>query len=63
MDEFSLHQFIIRHGKVLSKTPEYESFKRTNSHNWGAILSVVRYVRQTSPLFCLQRVQSIPQGA
>ena len=30
LDQYSLHQFIIRKGKVLDVTPEFESFRRTH---------------------------------
>jgi hypothetical protein len=37
LDEFSLHQFIIRRGLTLSSTPEFESYKRKHARGWGAI--------------------------
>jgi len=37
LDEFSLHQFIIRRGTTLSSTPEFESYKRKHARGWGAI--------------------------
>ena len=37
LDEYSLHQFIIRKGKTLASTPEFQSFRRTNLANWGNI--------------------------
>lgn len=40
MDEFSLHQYIIRHGKTIINTPEFESFKRKNQAIWGAVQSI-----------------------
>jgi hypothetical protein len=42
LDSFSLHQFIIRRGKTLSDTPEYESFKRKYLSAWGSITGIVR---------------------
>ena len=41
LDEYSLHQFIIRKGKTLSSTPEFQSFRRTNLPNWGNIVTVI----------------------
>lgn len=41
LDEYSLHQFIIRRGKVLDTTPEFHSFKRTNASSWGPITLVI----------------------
>jgi hypothetical protein len=37
-----LHQFIIRRGKTLSDTPEYESFKRKYLNTWGSVTGIVR---------------------
>ena len=37
MDVYSLHQLIIRKGKVLDQTPEFISFKRTYISKWGQI--------------------------
>jgi hypothetical protein len=42
LDSFSLHQFIIRRGKTLSDTPEYESFKRKYLNAWGSITGIIR---------------------
>eukprot|EP00960_Hanusia_phi_P071923 767666-Hanusia_phi.AAC.2 len=41
LDEFSLHQFIIRRGATLSTTPEFESYKRKHMVMWGAIQDVI----------------------
>ncbi len=41
LDEFSLHQFIIRKGQTLTSTPEFKSFHRTNLATWGAITNVI----------------------
>ena len=38
MDQHSLHEFLIRRGKVLSSTPEYESFRRAYVHIWTDFL-------------------------
>jgi len=37
MDVYSLHQLIIRKGKILDQTPEFISFKRTYISKWGQI--------------------------
>lgn len=37
MDEYSLHELIIRRGLVLDQTPEFNSFKRTFIQKWGQI--------------------------
>jgi len=41
LDQYSLHQFIIRKGKVLD-TPEFVSFKRKYSELWGPISSILQ---------------------
>ncbi|EKX36818.1 hypothetical protein GUITHDRAFT_116984 [Guillardia theta CCMP2712] len=41
LDEFSLHQFIIRRGLTLSSTPEFESYKRKHTVMWGAIQDII----------------------
>ena len=42
MDQFSLHQFIIRKGKVLDNTPEFASYQRSYRAYWGSIERVIR---------------------
>ena len=42
LDQYSLHQFIIRRGKVLDMTPEFQSFKRMHVADWGPITTIVR---------------------
>jgi hypothetical protein len=37
MDEYSLHNIIIRKGKCLDETPEFISFKRTYLQRWASI--------------------------
>eukprot|EP00945_MAST-04E_sp_MAST-4E-sp1_P006243 g6243.t1 len=46
LDEYSLHQFIIRKGKTLTTTPEFKSFRRTNLALWGSITSVITSLEQ-----------------
>lgn len=41
LDTYSLHQFMIRHGRALTSTPEYISFRRKNADIWGAVAAVV----------------------
>jgi hypothetical protein len=45
MDQFSLHQFIIRKGKVLDNTPEFASYQRSYRAYWGSIERIIRYGR------------------
>lgn len=46
LDQYSLHQFIIRRGKVLDMTPEFQSFQRTHVAEWGPITTVVKLLEQ-----------------
>lgn len=46
MDQFSLHHFIIRHGKSITQTPEFDSFKRKNSAIWGEVLTLIRHLEE-----------------
>lgn len=46
MDEFSLHQFIIRKGKCLDDTPEFLSFKRTYISKWGSISYIIHLLEK-----------------
>ena len=39
LDQYSLHQFIIRKGKVLDVTPEFESFRRSHHGEWAYLTS------------------------
>jgi hypothetical protein len=50
MDEYSLHQFIIRKGKALENTPEFVSYRRTHRGNWGAIERIIRCVPRSPSL-------------
>lgn len=46
MDIYSLHEFIIRKGKVLDQTPEFISFKRTYIHKWGSISYIIHLLEK-----------------
>jgi IQ domain-containing protein H len=46
MDVFSLHQFIIRKGKVLDQTPEFISFKRTYISQWGSVSYIIHLLEK-----------------
>jgi hypothetical protein len=46
MDVYSLHQFIIRRGKVLDQTPEFASFKRSYISQWGAIAYIIHLLEK-----------------
>lgn len=41
LDLYSLHEFIIRKGKTLRNTPEFTSYKRSYTVQWGAIETVI----------------------
>ena len=46
LDVCSLHQFIIRKGKVLANTPEFLSFKRTYIAQWGSISYIIHLLEK-----------------
>nr|CCC47321.1 conserved hypothetical protein, fragment [Trypanosoma vivax Y486] len=46
LDEYSMHEFIIRKGVTLRNTPEFASFKRRNTPGWGNIELVIRKLEQ-----------------
>lgn len=46
MDVYSLHQFIIRKGKVLDQTPEFISFKRTYITQWGSVSYIIHLLEK-----------------
>jgi hypothetical protein len=46
MDIYSLHQFIIRKGKVLDQTPEFISFKRTYISQWGSVSYIIHLLEK-----------------
>ena len=46
MDEFSLHRFVIRKGKVLDETPEFISYKRIFIGKWAGISYVIHMLEK-----------------
>jgi IQ domain-containing protein H len=46
MDEFSLHQFVIRKGKALDTTPEFISFKRSYLNQWAGISFMIHLLEK-----------------
>ena len=46
MDEYSLHQLIIRRGILLEQTPEFQSFKRTYITKWGQISYILMMIEK-----------------
>ncbi len=49
LDTYSLHQFMIRRGRVVSNTPEFVSFNRKYNHLWMQISSIIRRVSTYPP--------------
>jgi len=41
MDSFSLHNFVIYQGETLKNTPEFQSFRRQYTHEWGGISHLI----------------------
>lgn len=46
LDEFSLHQFVIRKGVTMSDTEEFLSYKRTYEYMWQLINPVIKQLEQ-----------------
>ena len=44
MDQYSLHQIIIRKGQILDTTPEFISFKRSYLNRWGAVSYILHCI-------------------
>ncbi|KAL4463088.1 hypothetical protein ABPG74_007089 [Tetrahymena malaccensis] len=42
LDQYSLHHFIIRKGRTLEETPEFQSYKRTYIKEWIFIITIIR---------------------
>mmetsp|Transcript_34142 Transcript_34142/g.32567 ORF Transcript_34142/g.32567 Transcript_34142/m.32567 type:complete len:993 (-) Transcript_34142:38-3016(-) len=42
MERYGLNQFLIYRGATLSSTPEFESYRNTFNHDWGAITGVIK---------------------
>ncbi|KRX03040.1 hypothetical protein PPERSA_08115 [Pseudocohnilembus persalinus] len=41
MDQYSLHHFIIRKGKILDDTPEFQSYERCYKQDWNSIILIL----------------------
>ena len=37
MDKYSLHNFVIYQGETLKNTPEFQSFRRQYTQEWGSL--------------------------
>ena len=48
LDQFSLHEFLIRRGATLDTTPEFESFKRAYQPAWTLLADAVRAPRRAA---------------
>ena len=46
MDQYSLHQIIIRKGEILDTTPEFISFKRTHLNKWGSVAFILHSIQR-----------------
>ena len=46
MDQYSLHQIIIRKGQVLDTTPEFISFRRTYLNKWGSVSYILHLIQR-----------------
>ena len=46
MDQYALHQFIVRNGHVVTDTPDFISWKKTHAADWGAIVGTLSHIEQ-----------------
>eukprot|EP00759_Apiculatamorpha_spiralis_P044356 PhF_6_TR41334/c0_g1_i1/m.62690 len=46
LDQYSLHEFIIRKGSTLANTPEFVSYRRSFQHCWGPIMDLVKQLEK-----------------
>ena len=54
MDDHSLHEFIIRRGKTLDTTPEFESYQRAYAAEWaGGVAPLVRQLEAICARFAV----------
>ncbi|KAG1656325.1 hypothetical protein FOA52_006656 [Chlamydomonas sp. UWO 241] len=53
MDNFSLHEFMIRMGRTIESTPEFESFKRTYEAFWDVISVLIRQLEALMTRFAV----------
>ncbi|KNC46075.1 iqch protein [Thecamonas trahens ATCC 50062] len=54
MDEYSLHQVLIRNGRILTTTPEFASFERSFAHEWGGIRALLLRLEALCARFCVK---------
>jgi hypothetical protein len=55
LDAYSLHQIIIRKGKTVTTTPEYQSFKRKYSYMWGHVQSILYLLEQAMTRYSVKK--------
>lgn len=55
VDSFSMHQIMIRKGKI-QVTPEYQSFRRVYSEQWGDIFQALTYAEEVFSKFMMPMV-------
>lgn len=46
LDQFSLHEFIIRKGEVMSNTEEFRSYKRSYMPFWSKIEKIIQMLEE-----------------
>jgi hypothetical protein len=46
MDDHSLHVFLLRNGKIVDSTPEFQSFKRVMTNGWKEVQRVLKVVEK-----------------
>lgn len=56
LDQFSLHQFIIRKGKTMISTPEFHSYKRKYYQIWGQIQYIINCLETVCQQYQIESV-------
>ena len=54
MDNFSLHNFVIYQGETLKNTPEFQSFRRQYTNEWGSISHLITTLEEIMQQFVVK---------
>ncbi|EGR31111.1 IQ calmodulin-binding motif family protein, putative, partial [Ichthyophthirius multifiliis] len=57
LDTYSLHHFIIRKGKTLEETPEFQSYKRMFSKEWPYLKNIIKSLEKLMKDYGVQIAQ------
>ena len=53
MDDYALHIIMIRKGKLLDMTPEFNAFKRIYLFKWNAISRLLKQIEEFFDLYAI----------